>query len=106
MRVLGCTFIQPSLAVFDTQAGIGRIQSNLQTMAKKRRIPEAAAKAAAGRLRGTLSYDSFDSVDLVIEAAIEVSPRLTTSLIAVDRSVHCRSHFLAGSGWAYEVGGL
>jgi enoyl-CoA hydratase/3-hydroxyacyl-CoA dehydrogenase len=52
-------------------AGIGRIQSNLQTMAKKGRIPEAAAKAAAGRLRGTLSYDSFDSVDLVIEAAIE-----------------------------------
>ena len=55
------------------QAGIGRIQSNLQTMAKKGRIPEAAAKSAAGRLRGTLSYDSFDSVDLVIEAAIEVS---------------------------------
>ena len=42
-------------------------------MAKKGRIPEAAAKAAAGRLRGTLSYDSFDGVDLVIEAAIEVS---------------------------------
>ena len=55
-----------------SQAGIGRIQSNLQTMAKKGRIPEAAAKAAASRLRGTLTYDSFDSVDLVIEAAIEV----------------------------------
>ena len=47
-------------------------------MAKKGRIPEAAAKAAAGRLRGTLSYDSFDGVDLVIEAAIEVSHCITT----------------------------
>jgi 3-hydroxyacyl-CoA dehydrogenase len=62
------------------QAGIGRIQSNLQTMAKKGRIPEAAAKAAAGRLRGTLSYDSFDTVDLVIEAAVEVGCGVRTAL--------------------------
>lgn len=47
-------------------------------MAKKGRIPEKVAKAAAGRLRGTLSYDNFDSVDLVIEAAVEVS---TTALL-------------------------
>ena len=33
----------------------------------------AAAKAAAGRLTGAVTYDDFQKVDLVIEAAVEVT---------------------------------
>lgn len=39
---------------------------------RKKLLTEAKAADARGRLTGTLTYNGFDSVDLVIEAAIEV----------------------------------
>lgn len=54
------------------QAGIQRIEGNLKAAVRKKLLTEAKAADARGRLTGTLTYNGFDSVDLVIEAAIEV----------------------------------
>jgi len=53
------------------QAGIQRIEGNLKAAVRKKLLTEAKAADARGRLTGTLTYNGFDSVDLVIEAAIE-----------------------------------
>ena len=49
-----------------------RIEGNLKTAVRKKLISEAAAGDARRRLSGTLTYDGFQSVDMVIEAAVEV----------------------------------
>lgn len=64
------------------QAGIQRIQGNLATFVKKGRLSEAAAKAAAGHLTGALTYDDFQKVDLVIEAAVEVGTSMLYGMFA------------------------
>ncbi len=64
------------------QAGIQRIQGNLATFVKKGRLSDAAAKAAAGRLTGALTYDDFQKVDLVIEAAVEVGTSMLYAMFA------------------------
>ncbi len=48
-----------------------RIEGNLKTAVRKKLVTEAAAADARRRLSGTLTYDGFQSVDLVIEAAVE-----------------------------------
>ncbi|KAK9827372.1 hypothetical protein WJX81_002997 [Elliptochloris bilobata] len=53
------------------QAGMKRVEANIMSRVKKGKMKEAAAKAALGRLIGTLTYDDFGSVDMVIEAALE-----------------------------------
>ena len=52
--------------------GFERIDSSLARMAKGGKLSDADAKAARGRLRGTISLADFGDRDLVIEAVIEV----------------------------------
>ncbi len=47
------------------QAGMKRVEANIMSRVKKGKMKEAAAKAALGKLTGTLTYDDFGSVDMV-----------------------------------------
>ncbi|KDD75648.1 3-hydroxyacyl-CoA dehydrogenase, partial [Helicosporidium sp. ATCC 50920] len=51
--------------------GLGRIRSNLESSLRRKRLTQEAFDAALSRVKGTLTYDDFGSVDMVIEAAIE-----------------------------------
>lgn len=57
--------------VCNPQDGLARIQANLQSFTRKKRISETQAGAILSRVRGVLTYDDFHSVDMVIEAAVE-----------------------------------
>ena len=51
--------------------GLARISANLQSRVKKGAMTAAQKVATLARVTGTLSYDAFGSVDMVIEAALE-----------------------------------
>jgi enoyl-CoA hydratase/3-hydroxyacyl-CoA dehydrogenase len=51
--------------------GLERIKANLGSSVKKGKITAQQAEAVMRRVTGTLTYDDFRSVDIVIEAAIE-----------------------------------
>eukprot|EP00803_Ostreobium_quekettii_P008705 evm.model.scf_1879.1 EVM.evm.TU.scf_1879.1 scf_1879:98-7109(+) len=53
------------------EAGMGRIKANLQSFVKKGKLKQPQAAALMARVTGTLDYNTFGSVDMVIEAAIE-----------------------------------
>ena len=55
------------------QSGMGRIKANLASGVKKGKMSQEVADAVFGQVTGTLTYDDFQRVDMVIEAAIEVS---------------------------------
>ena len=52
-------------------AGIARIEANLASRVKKKAMTADAKAKAMGLVKGTLSYDDFGAVDMVIEAAVE-----------------------------------
>eukprot|EP00879_Flechtneria_rotunda_P001199 GHRR01001346.1.p1 GENE.GHRR01001346.1~~GHRR01001346.1.p1 ORF type:complete len:489 (+),score=186.50 GHRR01001346.1:104-1570(+) len=52
-------------------AGLNRIKSNLASRVKKGKMSQATADAAVSKVQGTLDYNSFGSVDMVVEAVIE-----------------------------------
>eukprot|EP00210_Caulerpa_lentillifera_P001123 g1082.t2 len=52
-------------------SGLDRIKNNLQSQARKGKLPMEAANKAFSLVRGVLDYQQFNSVDLVIEAALE-----------------------------------
>ena len=47
------------------QDGLKRVKANIAGRVKKGAMPQKAADAALTKLKGTLSYDDFKSVDLV-----------------------------------------
>ena len=47
------------------QDGLKRVKANIASRVKKGGLPQKAADAALSKLKGTLSYDDFKSVDLV-----------------------------------------
>jgi len=51
--------------------GLQRVDGSLARLVKSQRTTEADAKAARGRIRGTLSLADFRDRDLVIEAIVE-----------------------------------
>src|SRR6266849_7986188 len=51
--------------------GFQRVDGSLARLVKSGRTSEADAKAARGRMRGTLSLADFKDRDLVIEAIVE-----------------------------------
>ncbi len=53
------------------QSGMDRIKSNIMSQVKKGKIKQAAAEKVLKLVKGTLTYDDFGSMDMVIEAAIE-----------------------------------
>ena len=55
---------------------MARIKANLASGVKKGKMSQEAADKVFGLVTGTLTYDDFKRVDMVIEAAIEVrTPR-------------------------------
>jgi enoyl-CoA hydratase/3-hydroxyacyl-CoA dehydrogenase len=52
-------------------AGMGRVRSNVESVAKKKKMAPDAVAAILGRVRGTLDYNEFGKLDMVIEAVIE-----------------------------------
>eukprot|EP00775_Hariotina_reticulata_P003942 gene3942-4196_t len=52
-------------------SGLSRIKANLASRVKKGKMSQAAADAAMALVAGTLDYNSFGQVDMVIEAVIE-----------------------------------
>lgn len=55
-------------------AGMSRINSNLQSNVKKGKLTKEAAAAILARVTPALEYSGFDSLDMVIEAVIEDLP--------------------------------
>ncbi|BDA49067.1 Peroxisomal fatty acid beta-oxidation multifunctional protein [Coccomyxa sp. Obi] len=53
------------------EGGLARIKSNLASRVKKGKMTQEAADAVFARVQGTLDYNDFGSVDMVIEAVIE-----------------------------------
>ncbi|CAD7702036.1 unnamed protein product [Ostreobium quekettii] len=53
------------------EAGLGRIRANLQGMVKKGKLKQLQAEQLMAHVTGTLDYNTFGSVDMVIEAALE-----------------------------------
>ena len=53
------------------QGGLDRVAANIKSRVKKGKMSEAAAQAVLSKLQGTISYDGFRDVDMVIEAVIE-----------------------------------
>jgi enoyl-CoA hydratase/3-hydroxyacyl-CoA dehydrogenase len=51
--------------------GLARVKSNVESMAKKKKMSPDAVAAILGRLRGTLDYSGFGALDMVIEAVLE-----------------------------------
>ena len=69
-------------------AGLDRIRSNLASSVKKGRMSEVAAEKTLKLVKGSLEYDDFGSVDMVIEAVIEDIPlkqRIFADLVKVCR---------------------
>ncbi|KAL3634630.1 hypothetical protein CASFOL_021684 [Castilleja foliolosa] len=53
------------------QAGIGRVKANLQSRVKKGQMSQEKFEKTLSSLKGSLDYESFRDVDMVIEAVIE-----------------------------------
>jgi len=53
------------------EAGIGRVKANLQSRVKKGRMSQEKFEKTISLLKGSLDYESFRDVDMVIEAVIE-----------------------------------
>jgi 3-hydroxyacyl-CoA dehydrogenase/enoyl-CoA hydratase/3-hydroxybutyryl-CoA epimerase len=51
--------------------GLGFCQQQFRDLTKRRRLTEAEAKLAMGRIHGTIEYESFQRLPLVIEAVFE-----------------------------------
>ena len=56
------------------EGGLGRVRANVESVAKKKKLAPEAVAAILGRVRGTLDYNDFGSLDMVIEAVIEDLP--------------------------------
>ena len=52
-------------------AGVNRIKSTMERFAKKKKLTPQALGKIMSNLQGQITFDGFDNVDLVIEAAVE-----------------------------------
>ena len=53
------------------QAGLSRVKSNLMSQVKRGKMNQQQVDKLLTKLKGTLSYDEFKDVDMVVEAVIE-----------------------------------
>uniref|UniRef100_A0A175YPJ2 Uncharacterized protein n=1 Tax=Daucus carota subsp. sativus TaxID=79200 RepID=A0A175YPJ2_DAUCS len=77
------------------QAGIGRVKANLQSRVKKGRMTQEKFEKTFSLLKGSLDYESFKDVDMVIEAVIE-NVSLKQQIFA-DLEKYCPSHCILAS---------
>ncbi|XP_062108728.1 glyoxysomal fatty acid beta-oxidation multifunctional protein MFP-a [Humulus lupulus] len=77
------------------QAGIDRIKANLQSRVKKGKMTQEKFDKTISLIKGTLGYESFKDVDMVIEAVIEkVSLK---QQIFSELEKYCPSHCILAS---------
>ncbi|KAI4372492.1 hypothetical protein MLD38_010714 [Melastoma candidum] len=72
------------------QAGIGRVKANLQSRVKKGNMTQEKFEKTMSLLKGTLDYEGFKDVDLVIEAVIE-NVQLKQQIF-IDLEKYCPPH--------------
>lgn len=77
------------------QAGIDRVNANLQSRVKKGRMTQQKFEKTFALLKGVLDYDSFGDVDLVIEAVVE-NVSLKQQIFA-DLEKYCPPHCILAS---------
>lgn len=77
------------------QAGIGRVKANLQSRVKKGRMTQEKFEKTFSLLKGSLDYESFRDVDMVIEAVIE-NVSLKQQIFA-DLEKYCPPHCILAS---------
>lgn len=77
------------------QAGIGRVKANLQSRVKKGRMTQEKFEKTFSLLKGSLDYESFKDVDMVIEAVIE-NVSLKQQIFA-DLEKYCPPHCILAS---------
>ena len=53
------------------QSGLDRVKGNIMSRVKKGKMKQEAAQKILSLLKGTITYDEFKNVDMVIEAVIE-----------------------------------
>ncbi len=73
------------------QAGLGRVKSNLRSRVKKGKMTQEAADKVFSRVKGTLDYSDFGSVDMVrIRPCILHEYRVRIMMITVVHRVNER----------------
>ncbi|KAL0900730.1 hypothetical protein Bca101_084691 [Brassica carinata] len=77
------------------EAGIGRVKANLQSRVKKGRMSQEKFEQTMSLLKGSLDYESFRDVDMVIEAVIE-NISLKQQIFA-DLEKYCPQHCILAS---------
>ncbi|PON88350.1 Crotonase [Trema orientale] len=77
------------------QAGIDRVKANLQSRVKKGKMTQEKFDKTISLLKGTLDYESFKDVDMVIEAVIE-KVSLKQQIFA-DLEKYCPPHCILAS---------
>ncbi|XP_009769326.1 glyoxysomal fatty acid beta-oxidation multifunctional protein MFP-a-like [Nicotiana tabacum] len=77
------------------QAGMGRVKANLQSSVKKGKMSPEKFEKTLSLLKGSLDYESFRDVDMVIEAVIE-NVSLKQQIFA-DLEKYCPSHCILAS---------
>ncbi|CAN0855722.1 Glyoxysomal fatty acid beta-oxidation multifunctional protein MFP-a [Linum grandiflorum] len=77
------------------QAGIDRVKANLQSRVKKGKMTQEKFEKTLSLLKGSLDYESFRDVDMVIEAVIE-NVSLKQQIFA-DLEKYCPPHCILSS---------
>lgn len=67
----GCEVVVQEINPDALAVGLGRIDDLFARAVERRRISAAEAKQKRNLIRGTVAWEGFDRVDLVIEAAVE-----------------------------------
>lgn len=77
------------------EAGIGRVKANLQSRVRKGSMSQEKFEKTMSLLKGSLDYESFRDVDMVIEAVIE-NISLKQQIFA-DLEKYCPQHCILAS---------
>ncbi|XP_009622777.1 glyoxysomal fatty acid beta-oxidation multifunctional protein MFP-a [Nicotiana tomentosiformis] len=77
------------------QAGMGRVKANLQSSVKKGKMSQEKCEKTLSLLKGSLEYEGFRDVDMVIEAVIE-NVSLKQQIFA-DLEKYCPPHCILAS---------
>ena len=64
------------------QSGLARVKSNLASGVKKGKMTQEAADAVMQRVKGTLDYSDFRSVDMVRPADLQPLPPAACTMLS------------------------
>ncbi|KAM3358500.1 peroxisomal fatty acid beta-oxidation multifunctional protein MFP2 isoform X1 [Capsicum galapagoense] len=83
------------------EAGIHRIKANLQRQTNKGKLSQAKFVKALSLLKGTLDYETFRDVDMVIEAVTE--DLTLKQKIFMDLEKYCAPHCILASNTSIDL---